>query len=1067
MTDTTPPRGRDAYTDILCSQLSLSDRVEIETAEPIWLTQDISEAAEGRRIFVDETRDLIVHGDIVIVHGKISLPGKNVLILAREVRPHSVATGATSAQSAEINVDGLPGTDKTNRTGVMDWLREGGAVGQAAKGTPAAKPRNEYDNHPAKAGQGSRGSPGNHGGQGGKGHPGGSIFIGCMSIDAALVLSAKGGSGGGGQPGEVGEQGGNGGDGCTYSYSGGYFGSITEEIGRVGGPAGLGGDGGPGGKGGSGGIGGAVVVRIAGSQAQQAQLAKYLGSPIVTAGTPGQSALGGKAGPPGNPGVDRHPGSSFDETEKDRAAPTDTTPPVDRSSVRADANTDKISDGTASCQTNCAVDELFSYPGDAKLPHQDKFGSSVTYARMLFDRSRAVLLAIDKSRAAGDQNLNSTLTDALARLDWISTALNKSSASAPEAATQQRLAAAVQTTKANLAFNDFFGNAADWVPLEPLAIHVGNFKQSLAELQTFEQSFTSFWRAQLDTTVVTDTLGAASTKAQSAVADLEEQIKQTRTDTKATLDLISESQVSCSAAKQKLETAIASFKDHVSTASGLSGQGVLNALQQMAFFPVSAAPGHENPVGQASMVLGQAGQLLYDNVTKVVNDSGEPVSKEYVLGKLRLIEKKLTRSDYESNPDGTLKVDPADTKNLLLTQEALTELVNDFHKSVKGAREAEEGMDAYVKVVGDRNSLILQYNASLAALSKLLTAQDSAKSDEAAAKTGLSDQSRPSLEARAAVMAAIYDRCRNACIEHLYKASRAFYCWTLEPYNALYPEFELSSPESFDRLDYTVLSAADADFMEQQFNQLEINSTHEPESFPAYDDGPGASGVMVEFTREQHPDVFRSLQTNGCARLSLRPAFFGEVHHPFAGWANIRITKARAWMVGMTTSNNVHKVTLTHGATDEFVMVDDTSVHPYSPDQGHHFSIPGRQSRGELCSGCWLQGRDGSPHTGWHLRRRYFQAEPGRPCVSGETLECEGVGESARTVYHMGRFSRSGGQRGARLLELQSHRAGVSWLPPVISEVSSASMDGAELPPLGGELCKLASAHGLFSARSV
>src|ERR1700761_857693 len=60
-------------------------QLSIETARPIILTQDREKAGDpgGNYVFLPSTADITVHGDEVIVCGKLSFPGRNVVISAR------------------------------------------------------------------------------------------------------------------------------------------------------------------------------------------------------------------------------------------------------------------------------------------------------------------------------------------------------------------------------------------------------------------------------------------------------------------------------------------------------------------------------------------------------------------------------------------------------------------------------------------------------------------------------------------------------------------------------------------------------------------------------------------------------------------------------------------------------------------------------------------------------------------------------------------------------------------------------------------------------------------------
>ena len=111
-------------------------------------------------------------------------------------------------------------------------------------------------------------------------------------------------------------------------------------------------------------------------------------------------------------------------------------------------------------------------------------------------------------------------------------------------------------------------------------------------------------------------------------------------------------------------------------------------------------------------------------------------------------------------------------------------------------------------------------------------------------------------------------------------------------------------------------------------------------------------GVIVVLSKESHPEFFDDLISDNWADFELEPATFastaqptyapttaawtGKTHpkfepaapNPFHGRANVRLTKARPWIVGMQTSTGNHTVDLIHLGEEQFRRADDV---PYPP----------------------------------------------------------------------------------------------------------------------------------------
>ena len=92
----------------------------IETALPLVLTQDPGKANKPNHQFVPESARLKVFGDEVTVLGKLSMPGRNVEIVARVLRAR-----ADGHVQPAINVDG------------PELPEETGQAGRSEEGSPA------------------------------------------------------------------------------------------------------------------------------------------------------------------------------------------------------------------------------------------------------------------------------------------------------------------------------------------------------------------------------------------------------------------------------------------------------------------------------------------------------------------------------------------------------------------------------------------------------------------------------------------------------------------------------------------------------------------------------------------------------------------------------------------------------------------------------------------------------------------------------------------------------------------------------------------------------------------
>ena len=256
-------------------------KVSIETARPIVVTQDPEKAGDQRRnyIYLPSTATIDIHGDEVTVCGKLSFPGREVVIFARVI-----AAEDDGANPATISVDAAPLAD--------DKVAHPAAVpkGTSLTNKPdqpkvaVGKPEWLLRDHPEM--NGYNGDPGN------VGNAAGNVWLCChktsfCGTEHKLIITAKGGPGGDGQPGQAGADGGSGHHGKSAAGS-----LIYPEAGTKGGDGGTGGKGGKAGKGGN---GGRIIFHCLTSQ--PAVSVHYGG------GDPGARGEGGARGDRGQGGI--------------------------------------------------------------------------------------------------------------------------------------------------------------------------------------------------------------------------------------------------------------------------------------------------------------------------------------------------------------------------------------------------------------------------------------------------------------------------------------------------------------------------------------------------------------------------------------------------------------------------------------------------------------------------------------------------------------------------------------------------------------------------------------------
>ena len=230
----------------------------------------------------------------------------------------------------------------------------------------------------------------------------------------------------------------------------------------------------------------------------------------------------------------------------------------------------------------------------------------------------------------------------------------------------------------------------------------------------------------------------------------------------------------------------------------------------------------------------------------------------------------------------------------------------------------------------------------------------------------LATQSAPNLPAIMTFVSGLYERAKADCISELYMASRARAFWGLESYRSFYDRLGRNP----GRIDHAQLKAAATTITADLLAALE-RARRTPNRFPAGGRAEGSLGVVVVLNRVDHRQLFEDLEEDHEGEFELVPAtpesrkprsdfeptwaaWCGATPpppddpNPFHGKADVRLTKVRAWMCGMRTSNGEHDVTLVHLGPERFCRPDgdlypDSGYVTHAPTQ-----IPFRYKAGNL-----------------------------------------------------------------------------------------------------------------------
>jgi hypothetical protein len=551
----------------------------------------------------------------------------------------------------------------------------------------------------------------------------------------------------------------------------------------------------------------------------------------------------------------------------------------------------------------------------------------------MFEKVRAEYLVSDPG---GNKEV---FADIKERLRWVTTLLREVPATHADygLATAVLPAALVAQSLADHGL-DYFGNGAYEVPSVSVGIYHDSLKSNLTVLKEVEKEADAYFEALHEERDATHSLQLALARAELQEASLRGEATDLTSKIHTEAATIDSFEAKRTAAKEALvgkdkvlKGPLKGLETKIKESFELEPEFLFNCLTQLSFTSI------ENPPGAAAMIGSQVGAVVTEGLKNVRDDHGEVVNKKYVLGEINRFSSPDLKDDFKRNADGFLS-DSASYR-AIAEYEKLKRLIDDFRKK-PGAAEASIAISDFIELLKTRNRHIDYYNDLLRSLMNVTAETQRLGLEKRKVQDGLAVKT-PGLTSMTNFVSGLYERTKADCIEALYMLSRAQSFWALESLAAFYDQLG-RTPQG---IRHAQLAAADVRINKELMSLLEkVRRT--PNRFPASEHGDSSQGVLVVLTRESHPDFFEDLEVWQDARFELaaatryspapdnilaptKAAWTGTkppdagVANPFNGKADVRLTKVRAWMIGMKTNNNMHNIIVEHSGREMFRRPDD------------------------------------------------------------------------------------------------------------------------------------------------
>jgi hypothetical protein len=596
--------------------------------------------------------------------------------------------------------------------------------------------------------------------------------------------------------------------------------------------------------------------------------------------------------------------------------------------------------------------------------------------------------------AADIANYTDTWSSIGQRLEWLFRLLKAASTDYPlerqKEHPEKALAKTIQPSVWSALNNhidglDYYGHTLDWVPFLSLGTYLGEFKDSVSRLEGIEEAHKQYFAAWKDQQSATKHLNTVLGSVEDYKKFLSDRIKKVREDKKDAETSINDKDKVRTRLEESLKGRLKNFDKEVQGAFGLTWDTFLNCLSQLGFASFSEparalktvsktggflkadfAEGGAVVGGFASagaMVAGPVGMMLNEASTQIVNDSGERVNKNWLLQQVDVIRGDLDlKSELQDRRDGFKSY--TESQRLVVELTKFEELCKQFRKSVPSQAELIKDLEAYIESITIRNRYIDYYNALVQDLVDLLGEQKKLDTRKSVVEGQLAKTSNPGLPAMATFVSALFEHAKAECLYDFYLAKRAYSFWALEPYSDFFEKIQ--SPGAILS---TNLKSAHGDFTGEILKRLEgkagkrqrlEGASGSVNFFPPRDKSEASLGIIVVLSKEDHPDFFEDLKRDNEADFELEPATYASTTpsktfgptkgvawsgerpeldpatpHPFHGMANVRLTKARPWIVGLYTyaGSGTTTVRLTHLGAERFRTWKDEPYPPLTDDQ--------------------------------------------------------------------------------------------------------------------------------------
>jgi hypothetical protein len=524
---------------------------------------------------------------------------------------------------------------------------------------------------------------------------------------------------------------------------------------------------------------------------------------------------------------------------------------------------------------------------------------------------------------------------------------------------------------------DYFGKSVRYAPALSLDTYDSALTSSLNTLLRLETKRNEL-KKQLDKSETQvaklDDAQAEAEAAHGNLRDKLDKIHRARGETRKTIDSQGKN---VEIYRQQLSDAMRDLTKEVNAAFGTDAEHVIGALSQVAFMgtplapkegvgPLAFSPLHA--INSSVLLATQIASIIDQGAKSVLNDSGEPVQKSYILKQLNSSEATITLNQQVTkiNADDSYKIDTDGATKLVSTREKLDECLRDFSKHLTKSQDVIQKFRQYTDAVTTRIQSMADYNDLLTQeyQAASVMGQWTAKAQVLKGKA-LKTEGKLQIKDVMYWIDGLHQAIKLICLSHLHMLDRANTFWAPKVYSGI----RILFGGEIRQIDHAALAAAQSTSRSNLLASME-KALSTPVCFPSSKHGPG---VLFPLTPTSHPEVFEDLRyapkKSTCTITIASPAVITLNSHGLGAGQIVQFTTTGSLPTGISSGKDyyVTKAGLTNDAFEISAAPEGSAISTSGSQSGTHTCTPARYAQTvsfDIPVADYAAGKDKTPFHG-------------------------------------------------------------------------------------------------------